>query len=160
MLIYIGSMGNCYKKWKSKKLKKARQDIGILAFSYKYCTFCLLLHNRLCNLMYKRLHHFTRDMGPYFTSWRHPPGPFGALVVLPHPHFHLPTRQQFHPKPIRYSIGNPLDIANFLPSKARLPKRSIGLTSYKTTLFPNTYCAAFRSAKYLNFPWYYLLLPR
>ena len=156
----MGSMGNCYKNWKSKKAEKARQDIGILAFSYKYCTFCLLLHNRLCNLMSKRLHHFTRDMGPYFTSWRHLASAKTPLVVLPHPHFLISNRPLNTPKPIRHIIGNPLDIANFLPSKARSPKRSIGLTSYKTTLFPNTYCAAFRPAKYLNLPWYYLLLCR
>ena len=131
-----------------------------MAFSYKCCTFCLLLHNRLCNLMYKRLHHFTMNMGAGFTSGRHPPTQKTPLVVLSHPHFHLPTRPQFHPNPIRHIIGNPLDITNFLPSKARLPKRSIGLTSYKYTLAPNTYYAAFRPAKYHNFPCNYLLLPR
>ena len=109
------------KNWKSKKLKKARQDIEILAFSYKYCTFCLLLHNRPCNLMSKRLHHSTRKMGAYFTSWRHPPTQKTPLVVLPHPHFHLPTRQQFHPKPIRHSVGNLLDIPTFLLSNLCSP---------------------------------------
>ena len=116
--------------------------------------------NRLCNLMFKRLRHSTRKMGPYFTSWTPPPGPYGALVVLSHPHFYLPNRPLNHPKSIRYRIGKPLDIANFLPSKARSPKRSIGLTPYKSTLFPNTYYAASISAKYRNFPCKYLLLTR
>ena len=108
--------------------------------------------DRQCNLMSKRLRHSTRKMGPYFTSGRHLASAKTPLVVLSHPHFHIPNRQQFHSKRIRYSIGKPLDIANFLPSKARLPKRSIGLTPYKYTLSPNAYYAAFRSAKYLNFP--------
>ena len=141
-------------------MKKARQDIGILAFSYKYCTFRLLLHYSPCNLLSKRLRHSTRKMGPYFTSERHPVSAKTPLVVLPHPHFHLPNRQQFHPKPTRHIIGNPLDITDFLPQKARSPDQSIGETSYKYTLSPNTYCASFRSAKYHNFPCNYLHLCR
>ena len=133
-------------------MKKSKATYSKTATLQKTACHGMSADNRPCNLLFKRLRRSTRNMGPYFTSWTPPPGPYGALVVLSHPHFPLPNRPQFHPKPIRYSIGNPLDIANFLPSKARLPKRSIGLTPYKYTLSPNTYCAAFRSAKYLNFP--------
>ena len=133
-------------------MKKSKATYSKTATLQKTAYHDRSADNRLCNLMYKRLHHSTRNMGPYFTSGRLLASAKTPLVVLSHPHFHIPTRPQFHPKPIRRSIGKPLDIANFLPSKARLPKRSIGLTSYKTILSPNTYCAAFRSAKYLNFP--------
>lgn len=99
VLICIGFVGNCYKTLKIKIVKKARQDIGILAFSYKYYTSYLLLHHHPCNLLYKRLHHFTRKVWGYFTSGRYPPDSKTPLVVLSHPHFHLPTDNNPTPNP-------------------------------------------------------------
>ena len=131
-----------------------------MAFSYKYCIFGLLLHHRPCNLLSKRLHHFYQYMGQYFTSGKHPPTQKTPLVVLSHPHFHLPNRPPFHQKTIRYILGKPLDIPIFLLPDLCSPEQSIGLTLYKYTLFPNTYYAASRSAKYRNFPCKYLLLTR
>ena len=108
----------------------------------------------------KRIASFYPFMGACFTSGRHLASTKTPLVVLSHPHFQIPNRQQFHPKPIRHILGKPLDITAFLLSNLCSPKRSVGLTLYKYTLSPNTYYATFRPTKYRKFPCKYLLLLR